>query len=55
MSNERTEESYIGLSDFFVFPVKSLKMLYNYRCAFIPVNSFVTALIYVYINLLLKF
>ena len=32
MSNERSEYSYIGLADFFLF--------FNYRCAFMHINAF---------------
>ena len=48
-SYERSEDSYIGLGDFFCFPGKVLKCSNNYRCAFIHINAFVYICIYMYI------
>ena len=48
-SNERSEDSYIGLAYF--FSVKSLKMCIkvsnNYRCTFIDIDAFINALRYI--------
>ena len=41
-SNERSEDSYISLADF--FSGKVLKVSNNYRCAFIHIDAFVNAL-----------
>ena len=41
-SNQRSEESYIGLAVFF-----SGKVSNNYRCAFIHIDAFMNALRYI--------
>ena len=48
-SNERSEDSYIGLADFFsfFFSGKVLKVFNNYRCAFIHIDAFMNALRYI--------
>ena len=48
-SNERSEYSYIGLADFFLFffSGKVLKVSNNYRCAFIHIDAFINALRYI--------
>ena len=44
-STERSEDSYIGIGDFFpFFQEKVLKCSNNYRCAFIHINAFMNAL-----------
>ena len=45
MSKERSEDSCIGLADF--FSVKVLKASNNYRCAFIHIDAFMNALRYI--------
>ena len=49
-SNERSEDSYIGLADFFVcfvlFSGKVLKVSNSYRCAFIHIDAFLNAFRY---------
>ena len=48
-SNERSEYSYIGFADFFFR--KNLKMCIkvsnNYRCAFVHIDAFMSALRYI--------
>ena len=44
-SNERREDSYIGLADF--FSGKCLKVSNNPRCAFLNINEFMNALRYI--------
>ena len=44
--NERSEDSYIGLADFFVFIQEVFKVSNNYRCAFIHIDAFMNALRY---------
>ena len=48
-SNERNEDSYIGLAFFqeIVLHKMCLKVSNNYRCAFIHVDAFMNALRYI--------
>ena len=44
-SNKRSEDSYIGVADFFCFfQDKVLKVSNKYRCALISINAFMNAL-----------
>ena len=45
-SNERSEDSYLGLADFFLFLFPG-KVSNSYRCAFIHIDAFTNALRYI--------